>query len=43
MTEAETAAARDELYQTLGFERYRGTRADQLSGGTLASSTWAWP
>jgi len=33
----ETAAtARDGLYETLGFERYRGTRADQLSGGTLA-------
>ena len=31
-----TAASRDGLYQTLGFERYRGTRADQLSGGTLA-------
>lgn len=30
------AAARDELYETLGFARYRGTRADQLSGGTLA-------
>jgi ABC-2 type transport system ATP-binding protein len=30
------AAARDELYDTLGFERYRGTRADQLSGGTMA-------
>lgn len=33
----ETAAtARDGLYATLGFERYRSTRADQLSGGTLA-------
>ena len=30
------AAARDGLYETLGFERYRRTRADQLSGGTLA-------
>ena len=29
-------AARDGLYETLGFERYRHTRADQLSGGTLA-------
>jgi ABC-2 type transport system ATP-binding protein len=28
--------ARDGLYETLGFERYHGTRADQLSGGTLA-------
>ena len=36
MTDAETAAARDELYETLGFSRHRGTRADQLSGGTLA-------
>jgi ABC-2 type transport system ATP-binding protein len=31
-----SAAAREELYETLGFARYRGTRADQLSGGTLA-------
>jgi ABC-2 type transport system ATP-binding protein len=31
-----SATARDELYETLGFARYRGTRADQLSGGTLA-------
>ena len=35
-----TAAARDasaaELYQALGFERYATTRADELSGGTLA-------
>ena len=31
-----SAAARDELYEQLGFARYRGTRADQLSGGTLA-------
>ena len=36
MTDAESAAARDDLYHTLGFERYRGTQADQLSGGTLA-------
>jgi ABC-type multidrug transport system ATPase subunit len=28
--------ARRELYGALGFERYAGTRADQLSGGTLA-------
>ena len=31
-----SAAAREELYETLGFADYRGTRADQLSGGTLA-------
>lgn len=31
-----SAAARDALYETLGFARYRRTRADQLSGGTLA-------
>ena len=31
-----SAAARDELYETLGFTRYRDIRADQLSGGTLA-------
>jgi ABC-type multidrug transport system ATPase subunit len=36
MAEDEVSVARDDLYQTLGFERYRGTRADQLSGGTLA-------
>jgi ABC-type multidrug transport system ATPase subunit len=29
-------AARAQLYATLGFERYAATRADQLSGGTLA-------
>jgi ABC-type multidrug transport system ATPase subunit len=29
-------ANRQRLYQSLGFERYAGTRADQLSGGTLA-------
>jgi ABC-2 type transport system ATP-binding protein len=32
----EERAARAELYETLGFGRYAGTRADQLSGGTLA-------
>ena len=36
MTEDEVAAAKEDLYRTLGFERYHGTRADQLSGGTLA-------
>lgn len=29
-------SARRELYAELGFERYARTRADQLSGGTLA-------
>jgi ABC-type multidrug transport system ATPase subunit len=33
--EAERRARRD-LYETLGFERYAQTRADRLSGGTLA-------
>lgn len=33
--EAERRARRD-LYAALGFERYAGTRADRLSGGTLA-------
>jgi ABC-type multidrug transport system ATPase subunit len=28
--------SRRELYAALGFERYAGTRADRLSGGTLA-------
>lgn len=28
--------SRREIYETLGFERYADTRADQLSGGTLA-------
>jgi len=36
MPEETSATAREELYDTLGFARYRGTRADQLSGGTLA-------
>ena len=36
IADEETAAARDGLYETLGFARYRRTRADQLSGGTLA-------
>lgn len=30
------ATARDALYETLGFARYRNTRADELSGGTMA-------
>ncbi|WP_372517416.1 ATP-binding cassette domain-containing protein [Mycobacterium nebraskense] len=33
--EAERRARRD-LYGALGFQRYAGTRADRLSGGTLA-------
>lgn len=33
--EAERRARRD-LYEALGFERYAATRADRLSGGTLA-------
>ena len=28
--------SRRSLYAALGFERYAGTRTDQLSGGTLA-------
>jgi ABC-2 type transport system ATP-binding protein len=36
MADEASAASRDQLYETLGFTRYRGTRADQLSGGTLA-------
>jgi ABC-2 type transport system ATP-binding protein len=36
MTRAEQLAARGDLYAALGFDRYATTRADQLSGGTLA-------
>ena len=36
MSEQELRDARRALYRQLGFERYAGTRADQLSGGTLA-------
>jgi len=36
MTDEEIVASRDVLYDSLGFGRYAGTRADQLSGGTLA-------
>jgi len=36
MQHAEERAARRRLYETLGFERYAATRADQLSGGTLS-------
>jgi ABC-2 type transport system ATP-binding protein len=36
MTEVAQQTARASLYEALGFERYASTRADQLSGGTLA-------
>jgi ABC-2 type transport system ATP-binding protein len=36
MTEPEAASAKNGLYDVLGFARYARTRADQLSGGTLA-------
>lgn len=36
MSPAEMLASRRRLYAELGFERYADTRADQLSGGTLA-------
>jgi ABC-2 type transport system ATP-binding protein len=36
MTSAAQLASRRHLYEALGFERYGSTRADQLSGGTLA-------
>jgi ABC-2 type transport system ATP-binding protein len=36
MSRAAERRSRRELYAALGFERYAGTRADQLSGGTLA-------
>ncbi len=36
MPPAEERASRRRLYAMLGFERYAGTRADQLSGGTLS-------
>ncbi len=36
MSEQDTAAARRALYESLGFANYAATRADQLSGGTLA-------
>ena len=36
MTPAEQVSARGDLYTALGFGRYATTRADQLSGGTLA-------
>ncbi|WP_404380363.1 ATP-binding cassette domain-containing protein [Knoellia locipacati] len=36
LTDEAIVASRDDLYDSLGFGRYAGTRADQLSGGTLA-------
>ena len=36
MPAPEIVTSRDALYASLGFGRYAGTRADQLSGGTLA-------
>lgn len=36
MRPADVRRSRRELYTSLGFERYATTRADQLSGGTLA-------
>ncbi|WP_328404844.1 ABC transporter ATP-binding protein/permease [Nocardia sp. NBC_00403] len=36
MTRAAERRSRRELYAALGFERYAGTRADRLSGSTLA-------
>src|SRR6266511_1383921 len=36
MTHADQLAASRDLYAGLGFDRYATTRADQLSGGTLA-------
>ena len=36
MTAEEIVVSRDALYAELGFARYAGSRADQLSGGTLA-------
>ena len=36
MSDEQAGTAAESLYQTLGFSRYAHTRADQLSGGTLA-------
>ncbi len=36
MTREQTVASRQAIYTALGFARYAHTRADQLSGGTLA-------
>jgi ABC-2 type transport system ATP-binding protein len=36
LTRGAMRQARQEIYAALGFDRYAGTRADQLSGGTAA-------
>jgi ABC-2 type transport system ATP-binding protein len=36
MLAGDIARARDELYDTLGFAEWRGTRVEELSGGTRA-------
>lgn len=36
LNDAESDASRKNIYRDLGFARYAHTRADQLSGGTLA-------
>ena len=36
MNDWAVSVAADELYATLGFERWRTTRVDELSGGTRA-------
>ncbi len=36
MDQEAVSAASEDLYQTLGFDHWRATRADQLSGGTRA-------
>ena len=36
ISQQQAAVSRKALYDTLGFARYASTRADQLSGGTLA-------
>ena len=36
MTDVASVTSRDGLYEALGFAQYATTRADQLSGGTLA-------
>jgi ABC-2 type transport system ATP-binding protein len=36
LSDQQTEASRKDIYETLGFTRYARTRADRLSGGTLA-------
>ncbi|WP_242624272.1 ATP-binding cassette domain-containing protein [Micromonospora kangleipakensis] len=43
MAKEETEQSLQSLYDELGFDRYAHTRAERLSGRTLASSTWRWP